>query len=120
MPVFVIALISTLFWFNNANSENKKMEIIEGYALSKMEHNGLKVLISKNSPEGKLGELDRGEISEMASEDATMVWVPVDEIIYNKINLGNILIVEYDGMLLESLPPIIVDVESIKIESENE
>ncbi|KOS60081.1 DUF3221 domain-containing protein [Lysinibacillus agricola] len=108
--MFTVILVLVLFWFDNI--------LLEGYVLTKKDDNGLQVLISENSPT-KLENLDSDTINEMATKNRTMMWVPVDKSMYIQIQLGHKLNVEYDGILLESLPPIIANVESVKIASKH-
>lgn len=123
--VLIIGITSVLLFFGTNDNKNTSEEIkhekeeileVKGYALQKKVYNGFQVLFSKQLPNQELEDLNSADIRELAEVDETLVWIPMDESLYNKIHLGDILTIQHNGQLMESSPPILAGVISIKVE----
>ncbi|WP_107839710.1 DUF3221 domain-containing protein [Metasolibacillus meyeri] len=87
---------------------------LEGYVISKQNIDDNRILLSTQLPNQNLHQLDSNDLSKIMEQKGTY-WVPLDKNMYEKIALGDQLVIKHTGLLFTSSPPIIAEAKSIKI-----
>lgn len=96
------------------NMNQSNLITLEGYVISKQNMDDNRILLSTQLPNQNLHQLDVNDLSEII-EQKGIYWVPTDKNMYEKVVLGDQLVVKHTGLLFTSSPPIIAEVKSIKI-----